>query len=410
MTEFRIKKRIILGYLFILIVFGSNCQANDDFRSKLRLKFKSCFWGMACAESVFNNNAFANKKNVGNSFIEKELLKFSTSIIKEGGFAPDVCLPTEINLRFNSGQKILDAYKDLLVRQSKIGGRSKKLLFIIPLAMAYIRIPEDAYSAAEFIAYSDEPNNKNLLGSARAFVSLFHSVIRENYATREDAINRAIKDCGIDEVRLELKRIISDQPLDAISVNPAEVMAVVFRAWYDSSSYSGALMKLGKDSTFVERSLLGALAGATYGIKEIQHKYWPPIFVCQRLERTCNQIGSLAADGILLPVKNYKECQTANAEQNIDTNNKVPVESREKLLMAPPEIPSIPEIPDVPNVLEMTKAPNYKVTDVNKVKINQGSVKYQHSQKVITAADVPLVKQRASSRGGAKLKLYWLNQ
>ncbi|MHC4872935.1 MAG: hypothetical protein ACYTFY_13920 [Planctomycetota bacterium] len=409
MADFSCRRFYLLCFLAAAVLTSHLTAA--DFKKKLNLKIKSCFWGMACADAV-SGAAGKSGKVSSDKFVTGSFLKYTRSIVREGGFDPAVCLQhvggaAYIKNSAYNKESILTAYKELLGRQSALGGKDSTLLLTVPVALAYIRIPDDAYRAAEIAASFKDPDNKILMGSARAFVSLLHTVIRGNYKTRKQALRRSASQSGVTRVRDELERVITDQPLDPVGSNPAEVIAVVFRAWYDSSSYLGALSRLDKNSSPMHRRLLGALAGATYGVSKIPHKFWPGHFSCQQIEVVSNQLSDLAADGVLLEVKeldytalgqNNRPEKRAMSGPEKDQTVKL---KDEDMLMAPPEIPEIPAIPTVPIVNQIPTAPTYKIIDTSKSSV-------QKQTPVNNAADVPLVKQRASYRKDApELKLYW---
>ena len=79
-------------------------------------RIKSCFFGVACSDKVYAESVGKTNGSV-NNFVNDDFLKFSTSIIKEGGFAPDVCLDSSMNetsTNSKPGYNILNAYKKIL--------------------------------------------------------------------------------------------------------------------------------------------------------------------------------------------------------------------------------------------------------------------------------------------------------
>lgn len=389
-------------FLFMFWGVSSGIVGGAENETDLRSKYKGCLWGIVCADAT---SQLAGKKftsSIRESLCD-DIIKFSNSIISEGGFDPNKCLSSVGGTGFlknglQDKSTILSAYKQLLNRQSVLGGKDRNIIFTVPVTLAYSRIPAEAGRASEICASFEDPANKPLIGAGRAYSSLLLSCLNGNIKNRKNALKKAVHDCGVDLVRQRLDRVLTDEPLDPVSPDPGEMLAVVFRAWYDSKSYAGAFKLLDENSTCIQRLLLGALAGATYGLSDVPYKSWPSHINCERLEMISNQLASLARDGILLEVRDYKNrtaCASDDSFGKTIPENKV--SEKEKLLLLPPEIPEIPAIPCAPQIPSgPDMAPSVPTPG------------FETESTVISASDVSLIKKKASQNSKSEhLKIYW---
>ncbi|MFW5858075.1 MAG: hypothetical protein ACOCX4_09370 [Planctomycetota bacterium] len=227
------------------------------------------------------------------------------------------------------------------------------LLLAAPVAMAYVQRPEEALRAAAALAAWGRTDATEHRGAGRALAAVFLARLRDPERDRKSILAEARRVCGSGAVEEAILLVRSARGVDRASSHPADVVTLVLRAWYGSTSYADALARLGPGADAVRRGLVGALAGLEYGEAGIPADRWPDPHLIGRVDRLLSGLHELARDNILLPVTRSDLVLAATDRSATGSDRSAAADDDEEAAPPPatppmPAMPSIPEMPPMP--------------------------------------------------------------
>jgi hypothetical protein len=324
-----------------------------------------------CADSqnFTPSNTPSNTRRFKLDDIEMKIIRLTKSLTYEGGLDCRRAYKAVTGFshfpttnRNAKSSALLQAYKNIMADKLNTPGSNKGILFAIPSSMAYVSSPHSPVSAGAIAATLEFPSDDKLRSAARSISSIITNILRDPNMPRKQILKNAIAECGNQKVKEYLDEILTDQPFDPYSAEIGCKIAQAIRAWYDSKSYEDAISRTGNKSSKVVKLLTGALAGATYGSRNIPRYRWPNASSITLIESTSNALYDLAKDGVLLEpheMVNLPQYSNANVStisnnhnsQNINngTGKKSTIQQTETKINAIPKIPTIPT-PKAPTI------------------------------------------------------------
>ncbi|MFH0911017.1 MAG: ADP-ribosylglycohydrolase family protein [Planctomycetota bacterium] len=291
-------------------------------------------------------------------------MNLARSLVREGGLDPIEARKILGVAPAETGEKesaLLDACEDILgfVRNGAgngFGGLDR----VVPVAMAYRKAPEEGLRAAAVAASLERPGDVEMRAAGRALASVIMDALAEEPLPRREILRRASKAAGAQAVADEIDRVHGDDPFDAASVQPAVVLGSVLRAWYDSTSFDDALVRIGRNTGRVRGILVGALAGCTYGGHAIPREGRAGSRTFSGIDHLAANLMDLAEDGVLLAVRE---------DASLSSSRTIAKESspKEQELQTPPE----------PAITISVRSPTVSLP--------------RKAAQPLTAADVPLI-------------------